>query len=167
MGRCMRCGRCCTRFGVCLTPADIGRISRATGLATSAFVQAIPDHEDRERKEPSVLIDGERCLIVLRWRAKRICMFYTGGGCSIYAHRPILCRTYPFIRVGCALKDLGSRQCPVRWAAGPDGYLKDIEAYERDIEEYRVIAKTWNEGPGGGLETVLSFLKRGYKAKDC
>jgi Fe-S-cluster containining protein len=162
MGGCMRCGRCCTRFGVCVTPFDIMRISEATGEDPILFVMAIEEPDKRERTEPSVVISGVRSLMVLRWKAARVCRFFTKDGCSVYAHRPSLCRSYPFVSKEGRLAEVGSRQCPAGWKSG-DGYLADAKRYSTEIERYRKIAAEWDSGPGGDLETFLSFIKAAVK----
>ncbi len=154
----MRCGKCCTSFGVCVTPPDMVRISRATGLEPLEFVTAIPEPAGRERTEPAVLISGERSLIVLRWKEKLVCTFYSGEGCGIYRCRPMLCRAYPFVLKQNALADTTSRSCPCCWKLSDErGYRKDLGAYEKEVEAYRKTAVQWNKGPGGSLEDFLMF----------
>jgi len=156
----MRCGRCCTSFGVCVTPFDIKRISQATGMDPISFVMAIPEPPDRERTEPAVIIDGERSLIVLRWSTENICGFYSGTGCKIYDDRPLLCRTYPFnLDNGQKLADMKSRACPKKWTpASARGYLADLKKYKKEIEAYQKIADEWNAKDGGSLSSFLSFV---------
>lgn len=158
---CLRCGKCCTSFGVCITPSDMMRICHATGLEPLEFVSAIPEPPERERTEPAVLIDGKRSLIVLKWRKERACTFYSASGCSVYRSRPRLCRTYPFVLKRGRLADIGSRSCPLRWKSGDEkGYLEDLEAYGKEIASYREIADGWNHNGGGSLEEFLRFLPK-------
>lgn len=156
MESCMRCGRCCTSFGVCVTPFDIIRLSKATGRNASDFVMAVEEPPERERGEPAVLIRGMRSLIVLKWRSGRDCMFYDGKGCSIYNDRPMLCRTYPFILHGGRLQSLRCRACPVPWKADKS-YGFDLEKYESEVNAYRRIADKWNHTGGGTLGQFLDF----------
>ncbi len=160
MGGCARCGRCCTNFGVCVTPADILRLSRATGLKPSEICMAIDEPPERERGEPAILIDGKPSLLVLRWKgnAGRRCFFYSENGCMAYESRPMLCRTYPFRLKAGSLKDMASRACPRLWLPADKGrYLSDLAQYEEDVRGYRAIAKDWNRARGGSLEKFLSF----------
>ncbi len=157
----MRCGRCCTSFGVCVTPSDIRRISKRTKLAPSSFISSIEEPPGREREEPAVLINGVRSLIILKWAKLRKCIFYDEG-CKVYESRPMLCRTYPF-RLTCRkLAEMKSRACPVRWA--PDSterkkYAADIRRYNRALEGYRKMADEWNENGGGTLKEFLAAVK--------
>ena len=172
---CLRCGRCCTSFGVCITPSDIVRIAEDTGREPSSFAASIPEPPDRERNEPSILIDGERSLIVLKWKEKsdaRVCFFYfesdkfgvcesKNKGCSIYGSRPFLCRTYPFRKNRNGLCDMRSRSCPTRWSpddAGKKVYQADLARYEQEIGSYNVIADEWNKKHKGGLEAFLRYI---------
>lgn len=162
MGECLRCGRCCTSFGVCITPFDIRRLSQATGLEPGSFVMAIEEPPERERAEPAVLIDGIRSLIVLAWKSKktRQCIFYSESGCLAYSYRPMLCRTYPFRACGGSLADMKSRACPARWrpeAAENDSYLQDVASYEKELAEYSKIASEWNRRGGGSLAMFLEM----------
>lgn len=168
MSDCVRCGRCCTSFGVCVTPFDIHRISRATCLQPEEFVQAIPEQEERERAEPTVLIKGRPSLLVLRWKAGHVCLFYDADGCAIYLHRPVLCRTYPFTLKRGALADMGSRGCAMNWRPGDEaGYRADLERYEKEVEAYRKIAAQWNCRGPGSLPDFLAFALDSVTSAAC
>jgi Fe-S-cluster containining protein len=159
MGGCLRCGRCCTGFGVCVTPFDILRLSEAAALNAESFVMAIPEPPERERTEPAVIIDGKSSLIVLRWAGppERKCIFYSQSGCTAYASRPMLCRTYPFKNENGKLAITKSRACPRAWIpSGPEGYRADNEKYAIELSRYGKIAQEWNRGGGG---TLLDFLE--------
>ena len=169
MSDCERCGKCCTSFGVCITPSDILRISSATGKKPDEFVTSIPEPPGRERTEPAVMLGGERSLIVLRWKtpgaagredtAHRICPFHSPAGCTIYSVRPLLCRTYPFVIKDGRLADVGSRRCPSAWKPEDEsGYATDIGSYSQELEAYRVIADGWNHAnPQGTLTQFIAF----------
>ena len=162
---CMRCGRCCTSFGVCITPFDIERISQATGMDPILFVMAIPEPPEREREEPAVLINGKKSLIVLRWSRENICAFYSATGCKIYENRPMLCRTYPFnLDKNKKLVNMNSRACPKKWTPeSKRGYLEDLKKYKKEIEAYQKIAGEWNAKDGGTLRSFLDFALRRNK----
>ncbi len=160
----MRCGRCCTSFGVCVTPFDILRISKRVGLAPSSFIFSIEEPPAREREEPAVLINGVRSLIILRWTSQRRCVFYGEGGCTVYASRPMLCRTYPFRLVEGRLADMKSRACPEPWVPrAKSAYLSSLRRYSAELDRYKNIAERWNHGPGGDLESFLSFALQAAK----
>jgi Fe-S-cluster containining protein len=168
---CQRCGKCCTSFVVCATPFDVARITKATNKKPKSFVSLISEPPERERTEPSILIDGGPCLLVLKRRKGSVCIFYNGTGCGIYDCRPMLCRTYPFrvrrpvfraqSRAPC-LTDMKSRACSERWV--PEGAEKkqcarDCRKYESEIRKYEKIAGEWNKkaGSGGSFRSFLDF----------
>jgi Fe-S-cluster containining protein len=155
----MRCGRCCTSFGVCVTPSDIRRIALETGLEPISFIAAIPEPPDRERDEPSVIIDGKPSLIILKWSKHRNCIFYGSEGCTVYSYRPLLCRAYPFkgSRARGSLEDMASRACPAPWR--PDdkaAYLHALKAYGKELLRYKRFAAVWNKHGG----TLAEFLAK-------
>lgn len=156
---CLRCGKCCTSFGVCVTIFDVARIAKSAGLEPIAFVTAIAEPPERERTEPAILIDGERSLLVLKWKRGRNCIFYNPKkGCEIYGFRPLLCRTYPFRSCAGRLENTKSRACPKLWL--PDDskqYLADIKIYEKELVEYKKIVDEWNTKPHKTLKDFLEF----------
>jgi Fe-S-cluster containining protein len=161
---CLRCGKCCTSFGVCITPFDAAAIAKATNKEPESFVSLVLEPPERERTEPSILIEGERCLLVLKRSKANVCIFYgvKGGGCINYDCRPMLCRTYPF-RVSNKASELAgmkSRACPELWVPGKGEkkrYLRDCKEYEREIAAYSKIAGEWNARGGGSLKQFLEF----------
>jgi Fe-S-cluster containining protein len=157
---CMRRGRCCTSFGVCVTPADIRRIALETGLEPISFIAAIPEPPDRERDEPSVIIDGKPSLLILKWSGHRRCIFYGHDGCAVYAHRPLLCRTYPF-RSSCgSLKDVVSRACPAPWnPTDKSTYLHALKSYGKELLRYKRFAAVWNRHGGTLAEFLAECMK--------
>ena len=93
---CHRCGNCCRGAGnVWISDAEITALARALEMTAdelrSVYTRA-PEQEDRER-------DGEAPRTLLRQKSNEDCVFWDErSGCTIYAHRPRQCRTYPFWR---------------------------------------------------------------------
>jgi Fe-S-cluster containining protein len=92
---CQRCGRCCraeedTRGFVMVDPEEVMQILGATGRSWDQV--AVPYPEFME------CAGGRR--ITLSWCLRCTegkCAFFDGKGCSVYPHRPWICRTYPFV----------------------------------------------------------------------
>jgi Fe-S-cluster containining protein len=129
------------------------------------FLDLIPDYQDREREEPAILIDGKYSILVLKRDENNVCCFYSGSGCRIYESRPMLCRTYPFkIKTrDTELSELLSRDCPKKWiplGEEKEQYLADCKEYLEQLEEYKKLAKEWNELGGGSFEDFLEFIQR-------
>ena len=70
--KCLRCGICCTKLDVMVTP----------------------DEERRLEKYGEVFERG-RVLVYLR-KVKGRCIFLENGNCAIYPERPMACVKYPF-----------------------------------------------------------------------
>lgn len=91
---CIRCGACCREIEpgsnlVLVSPAEVRVIMSATELSFDEIAEPYPD----------TIQEGER-EYTFDWAIRRIdnqCKFLIGGLCSIYHHRPWICRTYPFM----------------------------------------------------------------------
>ena len=115
------CVRCAARGPTCceptdgvalapLTPGDVVRIQRATGLTPKDFTTERPvDDEERaalEEQDPilrGLVHDGR--LVSLAKSARGACVFHERDrGCTLsYEMRPLLCRRYPIVRRGAQL----------------------------------------------------------------
>jgi uncharacterized protein len=82
---CTQCGKCCTGAPgfVWVTDDEIDRLAAVRGMKRSEFV-AVHTHKTRGK-------------VSLRERANGDCVFYDADkGCTVYAARPMQCRTWPF-----------------------------------------------------------------------
>ena len=85
---CSRCSLCC-RFDsgyVWLSRADLDRLAERFRSDRRGVI----DQYCR-----TVDIGGFRQLSLLE-QPNRDCVFWVGGACSVYEHRPLQCRSYPF-----------------------------------------------------------------------
>ncbi len=92
---CTRCGDCCSGSGtdanlVMVTPEEIDRISRGAGESPDRFTEPYPEYIGTGSGGS---ITFERCLR----RSHSGCTFLSGNSCTVYPHRPWICRTYPFM----------------------------------------------------------------------
>jgi uncharacterized protein len=83
---------CCRLLELTLTPYDVLRLRQATGLTSEELLAQyiITEQEPGEafpRLYLSMVDDG-----------RASCVFVGKDGCSVYAHRPGACRTYPLGR---------------------------------------------------------------------
>jgi uncharacterized protein len=80
---------CCRQLELALTPYDVLRLKKATGLKSSAFL------------ETYVIIEQERHDIFPRFYLTMVddgnasCVFVSEQGCTVYKDRPGACRAYP------------------------------------------------------------------------
>lgn len=96
--RCTGCGNCCRGTVVCITDEDVRRIVAATGKSPRDFVRFFTEEEvEMDRRSPLwVRFDPNRAVMALRSVDDR-CVFLDGDNrCTIYEHRPVTCRQYPF-----------------------------------------------------------------------
>ncbi len=93
---CRRCGRCCAGGPedgneVMVSPDEIRAIIGVTGLAWHEIADPYPEFID----------DPSGASYTLAWclrRTDRGCTFLGDDHrCTIYEHRPAICRTYPFM----------------------------------------------------------------------
>ncbi len=80
---------CCRLLELALTPYDVLRLRRATGLSSGEFLErfVIVEQEDDEvfpRLYLTMIDDG-----------RGSCPFVAQQGCTVYEHRPGACRAYP------------------------------------------------------------------------
>ena len=105
--RCRECGACCRRVAedsnlVIVSPAEVRAIMAATGMTWNEVAAPYPEFIDAGN-------GGEYTLAWCIRRTKEACIFLRNGRCSVYAHRPWICRTYPFMLVD---DDLRVSECP-------------------------------------------------------
>ena len=95
---CTRCGECCRETDtdtnlVMLYPQERAELCTVTGREAEEFSEPYPE---------KVVMPGggsirfERCLR----RREGVCIFLEGNRCQVYASRPWICRTYPFMLSG-------------------------------------------------------------------
>jgi Fe-S-cluster containining protein len=77
--QCNQCGRCCHDKVITLSPYDVIRIARASGLSTHAVVE----HYTFRRGS------------VLRFLPEGSCAALDGARCTLHQGRPLACRLYP------------------------------------------------------------------------
>ena len=90
---CKLCGACCSGADneVMVTPDEVDALCMASGLSFSEIAEPYPDWMEYP--------DGTRITFgwVLRRGADGNCMFLKENRCTVYASRPHICRTYPFM----------------------------------------------------------------------
>lgn len=83
---------CCRQLELALSPYDVLRLCRATGLQSDEFLDRYviieQDNLDVFPRFYLTMIDNER----------ESCVFVSPKGCDVYEHRPSACRTYPMGR---------------------------------------------------------------------
>lgn len=131
---CRRCGECCRgRSGdnsVIVYPEEITDILKAISL----------EWDEVCRPAAPLFVDGSGILHALEWELIRDgsgdCIFIRDDNtCSIYPHRPWICRTYPFyltFQEGAAKPLLATSQCS---GLGPGSSPEDVPALAPDLKK--------------------------------
>ena len=133
---------CCQKLELTLTPWDIVRLARRTGLSTTDFLERYVRAEERPGRLPRVALmmnedDGR-------------CPFVTDKGCSVYEDRPSACRTYPLARA--AAPSPASAQVKESYFLVRESHCKGFESdQEWTVEE-------WLRDQGMGLYNELNDL---------
>lgn len=83
---------CCRMLELALTPYDVLRLRKATGLSSSELL----DNYIIIEQDPGEPFPRLYLSMVDDGRAS--CVFITPHGCSVYPHRPSACRAYPLGR---------------------------------------------------------------------
>ena len=83
---------CCRMLELALTPYDVLRLRRATGLTSAQLLEQYIITE----QEPGEAFPRLYLTMVDDGRAS--CVFVGKDGCSVYSHRPGACRAYPLGR---------------------------------------------------------------------
>lgn len=82
--------QCCADVNIVLTPLDVLRLARHTGLHTRLFLE--------EYTANPITKDLHLPIVMLKMRADdpaKRCQFLGDAGCTVYADRPWACRMYP------------------------------------------------------------------------
>ena len=85
---CTRCSNCCRHEPgyVFLSAHDLSQLAQATGVSEEEVVN----------KFCRAIHVGMFERLSLREKQNYDCIFWEEGGCTVYNHRPLQCKTYPF-----------------------------------------------------------------------
>jgi Fe-S-cluster containining protein len=86
--KCQRCSGCCRHSPgfVFLSFEDLDHLLAATGLTLPEF----------RKSYVRVVLIGRFARLSLVEKANYDCIFWENGGCLVYDHRPLQCRSFPF-----------------------------------------------------------------------
>ena len=102
---CSLCGACCSGADneVMVSPDEVEVLMQATSLPFSEIAEPYPDWMEYP--------DGTKITFgwVLKRGADGNCLFLRDNRCTVYASRPHICRTYPFMLDG---DELIISECP-------------------------------------------------------
>ncbi len=157
---------CCSNIDISLTPYDILRLKRRTGLNSGDFLLRYT--------EPYELEKGGIAGVKLKpIEGGTACQFMTPEGCSVYEDRPTACRYYPVALL--SMRKQGESTDTQGYALVREPHCLGhneprpitIEAYraEQGVEEYDLHGRGWRQlvlkkkssGPTVGKPTQRSL----------
>ncbi|HJJ38510.1 MAG TPA: YkgJ family cysteine cluster protein [Methanocorpusculum sp.] len=132
--RCEECGLCCSGCDneVIVSPDEVDALSKASGFSFEEIAEPYPEWFEE---------NGERFTLawVLRRGSDGNCMFLENNRCRVYASRPHLCRTYPFMLNG---DELIISECPAlgKHDTADAGNLADALIKRQEADDAEVLA---------------------------
>ncbi len=180
--RCTDCGNCCTDTIVPVTSEDVARLVKGTGLAAADVAQfyKASEFEDEGVGLHFVKLDVGSRVMGLKKRfdekdEREACKFFKDNRCSVYEHRPVTCRVWPFTlsfdETGKRLSRLeinDALPCPFELDGSndPAKLISDWKWDDKQDDTYEAIVKAWNlEHAGGTEEQYFAFLGLGELEK--
>ena len=133
--QCTACGNCCRNHGdgydyVYSTMRERRAIAAHLGLPQAEFERRYcEDVEGLLSFKSQVLPDGKG----------KACIFLEGNRCSIYAHRPTQCRTFPFWPEVLADREVWRRDVESVCPGVGTGPVHDLEAIRETVERQRAF----------------------------
>jgi Fe-S-cluster containining protein len=92
---CTRCGACCRGDG-----ADDGTVMIGAEETRGLVAASGRSWDEVAAPYPAWTRGPEGAIVTVNWRIRHEadrCIFLSPGGCTVYAARPWICRTYPFM----------------------------------------------------------------------
>ena len=172
---CASCaGRCCREYRVAVTVADVRTLAAGTDLHPREFLTLRPVDSTRNgfRTRPR---GPAHELNLVRRPANGGCVFLMEiapgkARCGAYAHRPLVCRSYPtFLRAGAVAVRPDVKCGPGSWSlAAMDlpGYRRDLVHSQAAWTEHWKIVTAWNAAldaaaPDAAPADLYEFLLTG------
>ncbi|MEW6161832.1 MAG: YkgJ family cysteine cluster protein [Nitrospirota bacterium] len=131
---------CCCDVNIFLTPYDVLRMRRATGLSSGEFLNRY-----------TIPLSGDEGLplVVLKMieNENKSCPFVTIDGCSIYQDRPWSCRMYPIFPSSSKEEEFWIEEKPLclgfeeekQWTIGEWKKNQGIDIYDKMNESYKEV----------------------------
>lgn len=167
--RCTGCGNCCKGTYLTVTDADVRRILERTKRPLDDFLQFWPIEDvDMSQRSPwAIKMSNRRKLMTVKWMRGQCSFLDKNDRCTIYTHRPMVCRSHPFevsLTDGGGIERMAmSRvvECLHEWDGNITrrdlGLLERASARENDAYHARVGA--WNRERSRTRRTRPEFLR--------
>jgi Fe-S-cluster containining protein len=170
--RCTDCGNCCTQTIVPVNATDVARLVEGTGLAVHKIVAFHAKDDFSSGADDlayAVLDEGPRVMCLRRRETEEgdPCRFYGEGACTVYEHRPVTCRLWPFdvtVDASGRLAQLAVNDavpCPYELDGdvAEQSIVSTWEQSERQDDRWHRQVAAWNRTRGGGTKRqFLAYL---------
>jgi Fe-S-cluster containining protein len=173
--RCTECGNCCSDTIVPVCDEDVRRLMKGTGLKASeiAAFYTKEDFDDLGEGLEFINLDkGRRTMGLLKRNDKEngrdACHFFRANRCSVYEHRPVTCRVWPFtLRFDASGRRLSSLAinaslpCPYELDGKntPSELVANWRWDDRQDEAWKERVREWNRTHSqGSHDQFFAFL---------
>ncbi len=168
---CKRCGTCCKEPLIPINDLEVRKLVKATGMPGKKIVRFYSIDEiqwDQDADDWVELAVGHRIMAIRKVRDR--CVFLTRNGCSVYNHRPRVCRIFPvdFLFEEDSMKMDVERQSRVKGckAVTPDSSENNMQLvsigralYKSDLTYQKKVAKWNRQNYRGTISQYLEYLK--------
>ena len=145
---CKSCtARCCRGLAVVLTIPEAKRMAEETGLEPHEFLEFSDRIDSKETPHYPLIVKhplgvGEYFILLKRHHRTECVFLGEDLACSAYAHRPHVCRLYPFELEGADVKE--KALCPVKFVR-EEGTGKTAAQLMSDLIEHGKLARLWHQ----------------------
>ena len=144
-----------------LTIPEAKRMVEETGLEPEEFLEFSSQIDSKETPHYPLLVKHligvSEYFIIIRRRHKTTCVFLGEDlACSAYAHRPHVCRLYPFELDGGSVKK--GALCPVKFVREA-GTAKTAEKLAADLFLHGKMAREWHIKFGANVPDMKRFAE--------
>jgi len=157
---CKSCtAKCCRGLAVVLTIPEARRMVAELGMAPQEFMEFSDRVDPKGTPHYPLLVKSgshvRKYYIILRKKEKFDCVFLNKDmSCSVYNHRPHVCRLYPFELDGKKMKK--GALCPVKFER--EGYVDKVaQELKKDLSEHGKLARAWAVKYEGGMPDISKF----------
>jgi Fe-S-cluster containining protein len=156
--------RCCRGLAVVLTIPEALRLQKALGAPPEEILEFRTDVNPRATPHYPILVKTakgvEEHFIIIKRQGRDCIHLNEEGVCRIYAHRPFVCRLYPFELDGSGPKK--GALCPFKFEREAE-QAEDAIRLKQDLFEHEVMARRWNvergaKGQRPRMERLLEYF---------
>ncbi len=164
---CKRCSICCREPVVPVTDSDLKRICKVLNKPAERIVRFYSIKEMDYDPESGLWISfvQGKLAMGLRKRLSRCIFLDDKNNCSIYSHRPMTCRTFPYVidldqdnkPLKVKLNKIVNCSCKRKRRSPLEEVIENVKVELREDSRYYEKVERWNRRKKPG--TIEGFLK--------